>query len=246
VLDVNACEGMLVRNPKDTAEWGIFYNGKANPERQRFTLNLAAKKAPLLINGNGKIDMPEGKDSWYYSKTRLETKGTVGDARGMSPVTGVSWMDHQWGPFIVSGFQDRWDWFALQFDDGTEYNLFGFRDRNGNAGARHVNRSGPDGRGTVGSQGFTLDRKAWWQSPASKLHYTTSWLITLPETAETVEVTAEMAEQEVLRKVSFWNDPLPSYWEGTMKAKKRGASGKPVEGVAYCEHFGFKQPTGPR
>ncbi|WP_244539156.1 ImmA/IrrE family metallo-endopeptidase [Pseudomonas aeruginosa] len=38
VLDVNACEGMLVRNPKDTAEWGIFYNGKANPERQRFTI----------------------------------------------------------------------------------------------------------------------------------------------------------------------------------------------------------------
>lgn len=43
VLDVNACEGMLVRNPKDTAEWGIFYNGKANPERQRFTVpQLAA------------------------------------------------------------------------------------------------------------------------------------------------------------------------------------------------------------
>jgi len=25
----DSCEGMLVRNPKDTAEWGIFYNGKA-------------------------------------------------------------------------------------------------------------------------------------------------------------------------------------------------------------------------
>jgi hypothetical protein len=29
VLDIDSCEGMLVRNPKDTAEWGIFYNGKA-------------------------------------------------------------------------------------------------------------------------------------------------------------------------------------------------------------------------
>ena len=38
VLDINSCEGMLVRNPQDTAEWGIFYNGKANPERQRFTI----------------------------------------------------------------------------------------------------------------------------------------------------------------------------------------------------------------
>ena len=38
VLDINSCEGMLVRSPQDTAEWGIFYNGKANPERQRFTI----------------------------------------------------------------------------------------------------------------------------------------------------------------------------------------------------------------
>ena len=38
VLDVDSCEGMLVRNPKDTAEWGIFYNGKASPERRRFTI----------------------------------------------------------------------------------------------------------------------------------------------------------------------------------------------------------------
>lgn len=37
-LDVDSCEGMLVRNPNDTAEWGIFYNGKASPERRRFTI----------------------------------------------------------------------------------------------------------------------------------------------------------------------------------------------------------------
>lgn len=37
-LDVNSCEGMLVRNPDDAAEWGIFYNGKASPERRRFTV----------------------------------------------------------------------------------------------------------------------------------------------------------------------------------------------------------------
>ena len=38
VLDVDSCEGMLARNPKDVAEWGIFYNGKASPERRRFTI----------------------------------------------------------------------------------------------------------------------------------------------------------------------------------------------------------------
>ena len=31
-------EGALVRNPDNHNEWGIFYNDKARPERQRFTL----------------------------------------------------------------------------------------------------------------------------------------------------------------------------------------------------------------
>lgn len=37
-LDVDSCEGMLVRNPNDVTEWGIFFNGKASPERRRFTI----------------------------------------------------------------------------------------------------------------------------------------------------------------------------------------------------------------
>lgn len=35
---VESCEGMLVRNPKDAAEWGIFVNPEAGPERRRFTI----------------------------------------------------------------------------------------------------------------------------------------------------------------------------------------------------------------
>lgn len=34
----SGCEGALVRNPSDAAEWGIFYNGSARPERRRFTI----------------------------------------------------------------------------------------------------------------------------------------------------------------------------------------------------------------
>lgn len=35
---VDSVEGMLVRNPDDPAEWGIFYNGDARLERRRFTI----------------------------------------------------------------------------------------------------------------------------------------------------------------------------------------------------------------
>ena len=35
---VSSVEGMLVCNPRDPAEWGIFYNPDASPERRRFTI----------------------------------------------------------------------------------------------------------------------------------------------------------------------------------------------------------------
>ncbi|MEB3329903.1 MAG: lipocalin-like domain-containing protein [Candidatus Sericytochromatia bacterium] len=208
-------------------------------------LRLASRKAPLLIGGNGKIDMPEGKDSWYYSQTRLAATGAVVVGGERKEVTGVSWLDHQWGPFFVSGFADRWDWFALQFEDGTEYNLFGFRSASGQAGARHVNRSGSDGRGTTGSR-FTMERLDWWRSPQTGLYYTTDWRISLPDSGETVELEALVRHQEVARRKAFVLDPLPSYWEGAMSAVKRTPDGKAVKGRAYCEHFGFKSPAGPR
>lgn len=34
----SGCEGALVRNPKDSAEWGIFYDGGVRLERRRFTI----------------------------------------------------------------------------------------------------------------------------------------------------------------------------------------------------------------
>lgn len=208
-------------------------------------LKITPKKAPLLIGGDGKIDMPEGKDSWYYSQTRNEVTGSVTIGGEQARVTGTSWIDHQWGPFFVSGFADRWDWFALQFEDGTDYNLFGFRDAKGVAGKRHVNTSMPDGRGRVGSQ-FSMERLAWWQSPKTGMHYTTKWRVDLPETQEQVELEAVMQDQEVARTVGFFQDPLPSYWEGAMKATKIRADGKRISGLSYCEHFGFKTPAGPR
>lgn len=208
---------------------------------RKFSLTLRSKKAPLLIGGDGKIDMPEGKDSWYYSLTRMEGQGTL-DGR---PVTAVSWMDHQWGPFWVTGFKDRWDWFALQFEDSTEYNLFGFRDEKGRAGVHHVNKSTPTGRGE-NRIGFDIERLDWWQSPLTRLFFTTKWRLSLPGTGETFELEATNANQEVARRTNFLRDPLPNYWEGSMKAVKITADGRRVPGLAYCEHFGLKAPVGPR
>ena len=61
-----------------------------------------------------------------------------------------------------------------------------------------------------------------------------------------LELEATNVNQEVVRKGGFMADPLPNYWEGSMKAVKITADGRRVPGQAYCEHFGLKTPAGPR
>lgn len=202
-----------------------------------FDLQLSSRKRPMLINGDGTIDMPEGKDSRYYSLTRLDAAGTVRVGGRTLAVKGLTWLDHQWGPFYVSGFKERWDWFSVQADDGTDYNLFAFRGADGTPLARHVNRL--DAAGTFRGGGhMELGRDATWQSPRTGLRYTTAWTLELPEAGERIKLEAVLPDQELSRLLPFPIDPLPQYWEGRMRATKTRADGSRVAGVAYSETFG--------
>lgn len=209
-------------------------------ESVRFDLDMTSLKRPLLVNGDGNIDMPEGKDSRYYSLTRLQSAGTLRLGGRTLPVTGLTWFDHQWGPFYVTGFREVWDWFSVQADDGTDYNLFAFRDGRGNQVARYVNRLDAAGRYQGGGR-LEIERAGSWQSPKSGLAYTTKWVLGLPDEGSRITLDATVPHQELWRFAPFPLDPLPVYWEGSMRVAKTGRDGHQVGGYAYCETFGFKR-----
>ena len=71
VLDVDSCEGMLARNPKDVAEWGIFYNGKASPERRRFT--IAHELGHLILHRGQQQSFNCDKESVYSGIDTIRT-----------------------------------------------------------------------------------------------------------------------------------------------------------------------------
>jgi hypothetical protein len=53
--------------------------------------------------------------------------GRPGPRSGRPPVSGQSWMDHQWGAFnFASGA--GWDWFSIQLSNGQQYMLYFVRD----------------------------------------------------------------------------------------------------------------------
>ncbi|HHW4677965.1 MAG TPA: ImmA/IrrE family metallo-endopeptidase [Xylella sp.] len=71
LLDIDSCEGMLVRNPKDAAEWGIFYNGKASPERRRFM--FAHELGHFILHRSQRTSFSCDKESVYSGADTIRT-----------------------------------------------------------------------------------------------------------------------------------------------------------------------------
>lgn len=88
-------------------------------------------KAPLLIKHHkdsqepGLVPFgPAGKNSYYYSMTRLNTAGRVvlgSDQLDIDKRTSLCWMDHQWGDFLFTD-ELRWTWLSMQLDNRIEVN----------------------------------------------------------------------------------------------------------------------------
>ena len=47
------------------------------------------------------------------------------------PVSGLAWLDREWGSGSLGAQQQGWDWFALDLDDGSALMFYALRDRDG-------------------------------------------------------------------------------------------------------------------
>ena len=81
-------------------------------------LEAVSQKPAVLHDGSGLVDLGVAGKTYYYSRTDLKTAGTVSVSGVSHPVTGVSWMDHQWGDFTTA--EIGWDWLSLNLDDGSD------------------------------------------------------------------------------------------------------------------------------
>lgn len=226
----------LAYGPLGMEQRGEFtYRIRGSTGSDTLDLDMKLEKNPLVINGNGLIDMPEGLSSYYYSLTRLSTVGQLLLNGVNVPVSGVSWMDHQWGNFIACRI--GWDWFSFQMEDNTEYNLFSFRNESGTIIDQYVNYLGPDNNPEF-SRTFNIDRTAYWESPKTGDRYATRWQVLIPDRDESFAVEATVDGQEVCPDDPI--DQAPTYWEGSCNVVRQLRDGALVNGVGYCEQFPVK------
>ncbi|HKS39060.1 MAG TPA: lipocalin-like domain-containing protein [Blastocatellia bacterium] len=224
-------------------DWEARLDGRDHLLRARggdyeLDLRLALQK-PEVIHGENGISQKgsaAGNASHYYSLTRLQTRGQIKVGGQSFEVTGLSWMDHEFGTSFLEEEQTGWDWFSIQLDDGRDLMMFQIRRRDGSIDPRSSGTLiDTDGRAVhIPFSDFALASSDVWRSAESGASYPINWTIDLPRYDLRLSVKAAFDDQELRTTESTG----VTYWEGSVKVD--GTAGdKKIAGRGYLEMTGY-------
>jgi predicted secreted hydrolase len=206
-----------------------------------FAIDLrATEDRPAVLHGDGgysRKGSAAGNASHYYSLTHMPTRGTITVDGRVIDVTGLSWMDHEFGTTFLEPEQIGWDWFSIQLTDGRDLMIFQLRRADGSIDARSsgtlVERDGTTVPVTWKS-GFRLDPGRRWTSPVSGSQYPVTWKVRVPDRDLTLDVAAAFDGQELHTEQSTG----VTYWEGAIDVAG-SINGQAVQGRGYLEMTGY-------
>lgn len=201
---------------------------------------------PPVVHGREGISRkgiePE-QASHYYSLTHLMTEGQIRIGTEAFTVTGLSWMDHEFGSADLGRDVVGWDWFSLQLSDSTELMWYSLRRADGSPDPVS---SGTliftDGRTQpLTARDLTIEPLDYWTSPRSKAQYPQHWRITAPSLGLNLDVRSLLADQEL----NTAHSTRVIYWEGAVSATGQ-VRGTTVTGRGYVELTGYATRFTPR
>jgi predicted secreted hydrolase len=204
---------------------------KAEHENVKIAFTLNNLK-PIVLNGNRGMSQKsseQGNASYYYSMTRMETKGNISINKENFNVSGFSWFDREWSTSSLNKKQTGWDWFSLQLNNNRELMLYELRLKDGTtdpfSSGTYIDEKGNSFH--LKKEDFKIEVLEHWKSISTNITYPSKWKILVPK--YNLEFIAEphQSNQELLN--SF------IYWEGAVKL-----SGKDIIGNGYIELTGYK------
>ncbi len=198
-------------------------------------VSLVPRKPPVL-NGDAGLSQKSsdpGNASYYYSITRLATEGRIRIDGEEHSVNGLSWLDREWSTSALADNQVGWDWFALQFSDGSDLMFYGLRLNDGSqdphSGGTFVTA---DGIAThLDADDVEITVLATWDSPEGGT-YPAQWQVRSNRLGLDVTVTPVLDDQELFTTVR--------YWEGAVDVSG-SRFGEPLSGRGYVELTGYAQ-----
>ncbi len=200
-----------------------------------FGIDLALRqvKAPALQGDNGLSPKSAeiGNASYYYSLSRLETRGQITLGEATYAVSGQTWMDHEFSTSALGSDARGWDWFGLIFDDGSELMAGQIRLIDGGIepafGGLRIYADGSTR--SLSSDDIRIRALDKWRSPHSDAVYPAGWEIAVAGAeAFRIDVMPLQADQEL-------HGAGIVYWEGAVSI-----SGD-KSGYGYAELTGYAE-----
>lgn len=221
-------------------DWQIVASGASpgwslHAAGEGYDLTLQAE--PLLqpvLNGERGLSRKSGEPgaaSYYYSIPRIAVHGKVVRSGVATAVSGVAWLDREWGSGSLGTHQQGWDWFALQLQDGSALMFYSLRNRDG---TRDSHSAGtwvdPAGHAQALSAGdVAIDVGDHWASPRGG-RYPSRWRVRIASVGVDVEAKPVLADQELGTR--------PRYWEGAVDVHGT-QKGRDISGRGYVELVGY-------
>lgn len=233
--------------------WSLLTNDPAASSHQlqaatdsvAINLTVIPKKPPVIHGHDGlsRKGADPGQASHYYSLTHLATEGQIRVGTETFAVTGLSWMDHEFGSADLGQNVVGWDWFSLQLSDSTELMWYSLRRADGSSDPVS---SGTlvlaDGRAhALDAQDLNIEPLAHWTSPRSNGRYPQRWRLTSATMGLDVTVESLLADQELDTARSTG----VTYWEGAVSVSGQ-VRGAPVTGRGYVEMTGYAERFTPK
>ena len=195
--------------------FGLGYGVRATVKPQK----------PYVLHGGGTGIVGVGKiESGYYSATRASVEGTFTTATRSVAFHGTAWFDHQWVERVAVLSLPKWDWFACQFEDGTDlmvYKILAGKSGTAGSGGTFVRRDGSatavtGPRLVAGTRAFSTTLRRW----------PLDWSIQVP--SQHLAVTARALVPDQLVKGVLH----PTFWEGVATATGT------KKGICFVEETG--------
>lgn len=222
-------------------DWSIVETGKDSYHLQAaqdgvaIDLNLTDEMGVILHGENGysRKGQEATNASYYYSQPRLSAEGTVHVQGETHQVSGLVWKDHEFSTGVLDEGQIGWDWFSLQFGDGTALMLFQLRESGGgtsdSSSGTFIHADGLTQ--SLQNENFSITVLDQWRSPHTSGMYPSAWQVQLEEPKCELNIRPWMPDQEV-------NFPAVTYWEGAVRFEGT-CDGKSVNGNGYIELTGY-------
>lgn len=212
----------------------------ARTSAMALTLTLSPLTPPIIHGERGisKKGPEPDQASHYYSLPRLATTGTITLGTTTYPVTGMSWMDHEFGSADLGREMVGWDWFSMHLGDNRALMLYRLRRADGSSDpASSGTLIFPDGRTQhLAAEDFQVTPLDTWTSPTSKATYPRRWQITIPSLGLSLTLTPLLDNQELRTTRST----QVTYWEGAMDVSGT-ERGQPLTGQGYVEMTGYAE-----